>query len=557
MGQPAARIAREGIARCGEGQTAKASSTRVLERTQLASFDSHGRIAQGTQQRIPAVELDQWRFQDISWPPDSIVRGARPLDADLHETRQQGDHLAGHSEVDKIAVARNGGTEPFPFRVEDLKQAEDMLAMKLSCKKLIDLGAFAGKPSGLLDGIHKRSEQAAKGFRLWVEFNDGVADAQRLLNTPPVLRPEGLVRPLLDWFAANARPLPWRQTDDPYAIWISEVMLQQTQVQTVIPYWLRWMKALPNVHALARARPERILKLWEGLGYYTRVRNVHRAARVIVKDYQGVFPSSHATLLTLPGIGRYTAGAICSIAFNQPSPILDGNVTRVVTRLFGIRGPVRSKRVNDRLWRVAEDLVRAAENSQPPKNRACSALNQALMELGATICRPQQPQCAQCPVQEVCVAHRTGAALTLPNLGKRPRTTERRFVALVWRKDEHYLVRRRSRHTVNAQLWEFPNFELDGQTEELDRLAQAHLECRVLSLAPFCTVRHSITRFRIRLDVYQVDSMNRPVLKRSGPGEWLTLPQLQKRAFPSAHRKIVQLLSNGRTSAPSINVSRT
>src|SRR5260370_246200 len=168
---------------------------------------------------------------------------------------------------------------------------------------------------------------------------------------------------LLTWFRQNARDLPWRRTQDPYAIWVSEIMLQQTQVKTVLPYWKRWMKALANIQALAKASPEKIYKLWEGLGYYTRVRNMEHAAQIIVKEHDGEFPREFDAVLALPGIGRYTAGAICSIAFNQPTPILDGNVIRVLTRLFGIEGDPRGKETNAKLWALAGDLAREAAST--------------------------------------------------------------------------------------------------------------------------------------------------------------------------------------------------
>jgi len=170
-------------------------------------------------------------------------------------------------------------------------------------------------------------------------------------------KPSRLVPLLLDWFARNARDLPWRRTRDPYAIWVSEIMLQQTQVNTVVPYWERWMRELPTVDALAKASSRKIHKLWEGLGYYTRVRNLQKAARLILKRHRGRFPEKFEEVLALPGIGRYTAGAICSIAFNQPHPVLDGNVIRVLTRLFGIAENPRSKETNARLWQIAQDLV--------------------------------------------------------------------------------------------------------------------------------------------------------------------------------------------------------
>src|SRR5690242_5839287 len=169
-----------------------------------------------------------------------------------------------------------------------------------------------------------------------------------------------LVPLLLAWFAQNARDLPWRRTRDPYAIWVSEIMLQQTQVKTVIPFWERWMKRLPTIKSLGRARSQTIHKLWEGLGYYTRVRNIQKAARVILREHGGRFPTEYENVLALPGIGRYTAGAICSIAFNQPTPILDGNVIRVLTRLFGIGGDPKEKEINQLLWQKAEALVAEA-----------------------------------------------------------------------------------------------------------------------------------------------------------------------------------------------------
>ena len=173
-----------------------------------------------------------------------------------------------------------------------------------------------------------------------------------------------LISALLDWFYTNARDLPWRRTRDPYAIWISEIMLQQTQVKTVIPFWNRWMKALPTIEAAAQAPSAKIHKLWEGLGYYTRVRNLQKAAQIIMERHGGKFPEKFEDVLALPGIGRYTAGAICSIAFNQPKPILDGNVIRVLTRLFGIAANPKEKVTNAQLWQLAEDLVGRAKNAK-------------------------------------------------------------------------------------------------------------------------------------------------------------------------------------------------
>ena len=330
------------------------------------------------------------------------------------------------------------------------------------------------------------------------------------------------VSKILEWFAKSARDLPWRRTVDPYAIWVSEIMLQQTQVKTVIPYWERWMKVLPTVEALAAAKSEVIHKLWEGLGYYTRVRNMQKAAKEIMANHQGQFPRSHEAILALPGIGRYTAGAISSIAFNEPRPILDGNVIRVLTRLFGVAENPREKSANAKLWRLAEELVMAAAQAGdmrleqtegapltgrllkkpftrrrrgdeahissafngevrassprlllvqqaaaatyskvPSANPAsCSHLNQSLMELGALICTPKQPRCLLCPVREHCAAYRTGRVDQLPNLGPRTAPTSRRFIAFVIEDRGRFLVRQRPAGVLNAHLWEFPNVEI-------------------------------------------------------------------------------------------------
>jgi A/G-specific adenine glycosylase len=352
------------------------------------------------------------------------------------------------------------------------------------------------------------------------------------------------IRSLLAWFAENARDLPWRRTTDPYAIWISEVMLQQTQVQTVIPYWERWMTRVPDVRTLARTKFETILKLWEGLGYYSRAKNLHQAAQIIMDQHHGSFPDGYEAVLALPGIGRYTAGAICSIAFDQPTPILDGNVVRVLTRLYGISDNVRSQRTKARLWRKAEQLIQTAARSRAVPGRRCSMFNQALMELGATICTPKQPQCPTCPVHLFCVARRTGLTDRLPNLGQRAASTPRRFAAFIVCHGKHVLVRQRPGGTVNAHLWEFPNLEVTGEPASVEELACQCLGWRPESLKQLCVIRHAITRYRIRLDAYQaVGNKARKVPLVAG--RWCTPRELEKLAFPSAHRGIIRALRAG------------
>jgi len=420
----------------------------------------------------------------------------------------------------------------------------------------------------------------------------------------PVSRSQSLVSPLLSWFSAHARDLPWRRTHDPYAIWVSEIMLQQTQVKTVIPYWERWLRELPTIKTLAQAHPDKIHKLWEGLGYYTRVRSMQKAAQQIValscsrrreeaetagkskssassprrlREYE--FPQTFDTVLALPGIGRYTAGAICSIAFNQPTPILDGNVIRVLTRLFGIATDPRERQTNAQLWQLAEELVTHAARLHSPRSsrrkeahtesrnsqslltlaatseNACSHLNQSLMELGALICTPRSPNCSACPVKKPCIARKENLQDQLPNLAKREAATARRFLAFVVEHKGQFLVRQRPDGMVNAHLWEFPNAEVGARVCDPQHSVAKELGLKVTAPKPIRTIKHSITRYRITLEAWHAEladpngapasdparrnSTNTPGRKPALQGEWRTVAQLRKLAFTSAHKNIL------------------
>jgi A/G-specific adenine glycosylase len=350
-----------------------------------------------------------------------------------------------------------------------------------------------------------------------------------------------LVPALLDWFSRHARDLPWRRTRDPYAIWLSEIMLQQTQVKTVLPYWERWMQHLPSIESLARAKPEKIHKLWEGLGYYTRVRNLQRAAQIVLEKHQGTFPSQFDDVLALPGIGRYTAGAICSIAFNQPTPILDGNVTRVLTRLFGMGENPSEKETKAHLWQIADALVRDSNAKSKKSKPACSWLNQSLMELGALVCTPRTPECQRCPVKHLCFARRENRVLEFPNPGERVVATPRRFMAFAVEQNGRFLVRQRPAGVVNAHLWEFPNVELNGDSDPRTAARKA-LGFVPKDFRSLCRIKHSITRYRITLDVVRAEA---PPSRALGPGRralreiWLTTAEMEKLPFPSAHKRIL------------------
>lgn len=362
-----------------------------------------------------------------------------------------------------------------------------------------------------------------------------------------------MVGRLLDWFAANARDLPWRHTRDPYAIWVSEVMLQQTQVQTVVPYWNRWMQALPNLGALAAAPLDHVLKLWEGLGYYHRARNLQRAAQIIVHRHDGIFPSDPESVLALPGIGSYTAGAICSLAYNLATPVLDGNVVRVLTRLHGIRERVDRAPTRRRLEKLASALVSAAA-AQPRRRRSvqqadwraqrirdlpCGAVNEALMELGAVTCIPGRPRCERCPLSPHCVAYQAGIAERLPSKPRRAAMKTRHVLVFVCRRGGRWLVRQRPGRGVNAGLWELPNLEVSANHSPLES-ASTLFTGRLRAARPLLTLRHTITRHRITIEVHDVVPTGRLALR--GPGEWRMAHELERLAFPAAHRKIVRKL---------------
>jgi A/G-specific adenine glycosylase len=354
------------------------------------------------------------------------------------------------------------------------------------------------------------------------------------------------VAALLPWFSAHHRDLPWRRTRDPYAVWVSEIMLQQTQVKTVIPYWERWVAELPGIADLAAAPEERVLKLWEGLGYYSRVRNLQKAARHLVGQHGSRFPTHFTDLLALPGVGRSTAGAIASIAFNQPKPILDGNVIRVLTRTFAQLGDPKEKALQTRLWSLAEELVRTAADTQSPAlpdnfTGPCSALNQSLMELGATVCLPRNPACTECPLETLCIARRKGVPERFPQTKARPETTPQRFVAAVLERGGKFLVRQRPAGGVNAGFWEFPHLELSPDDDPAQSAA-GWLGLPTEAFVRLRPVTHSITRYRIRLEVLRATVKHLPT-GCSPAGEWQDRAGLERVALTAAHRRIARQLA--------------
>lgn len=343
--------------------------------------------------------------------------------------------------------------------------------------------------------------------------------------------PAAVAPRLLAWYGAHGRDLPWRHNRDPYRIWLSEIMLQQTTVAAVIPYYQRFLENFPGVRELAEAPLEKVIELWAGLGYYSRARNLHRAAQVVVYDFGGGFPSTVAELTTLPGIGRSTAGAIVSIAFNRPAPILDGNVRRVLVRLFAFQGDPRSPAAERSLWVWAEALT----SRERPHDYA-----QAIMDLGATVCTPRDPACPACPLSDLCQAYRQGVQQQLPAARPRKSVPVRRQVALLVECNGRCLVRPRPAEGFLGGLWELPSADLrDGEAS----LAAAGRLAAELGLAgdrvTACRLRHPYSHFVLELELVRITGVSGGRVTEGG-WEWRTLLQLARTPLHGAHRKALQ-----------------
>ncbi|WP_217442088.1 A/G-specific adenine glycosylase [Myxococcus sp. CA039A] len=321
--------------------------------------------------------------------------------------------------------------------------------------------------------------------------------------TPSAAHLASVRTPLLDWYDRNKRDLPWRRTKDPYAIWLSEVMLQQTQVATVIPYWERFLARFPTVLALAAAPLDDVLSGWKGLGYYSRARNLHRAAQEVVSRFGGKLPSTAAELLSLPGFGRYTSGAVASIAFGEQAPLVDGNVARVLSRLFEVEGLPGDREREATLWELATLLV---------KGERPGDFNQALMEHGATTCRPENPLCLLCPVRTGCVAFRKGRVDELPPAKVRAAPKKLTLALAVWAHADTLLFARRADSGLFGGLWELPAAEVDEDATEAEttlRLTGA-LGAGVKLEAMLGTVKRQLTHRDLTLRLYRISGPLRP-----------------------------------------------
>ncbi len=388
---------------------------------------------------------------------------------------------------------------------------------------------------------------------------------------------------LLEWFEKNKRDLPWRKTRDPYAIWVSEIMLQQTQVTTVLPYYQRFLKAFPTARHLARVDLSSVLKVWEGLGYYSRARNLHRASQIVINHFLGRIPNNLKDLLSLPGIGRSTAGAILSFAFNMDAAILDGNAKRVLSRLFAVSASSEKRKTENTLWQISGSLI--------PKGFS-NPFNQALMDLGSVICTPKGPLCPECPLRGLCKGRQSGEPERFPlRIPKKKIPHVEAVCAVIWEK-RRVLLNQRPPSGLLGGLWEFPNWKSESKSThstprsevrgmlrvdterrlspqfknrslpstrdfgELSRVARAKgAPSNVSSLRlradikketgmnvevkeSIGTFRQTFSHFKLTLHVYYCRAMN-----GKGKGRWVSIKDLPHLPMSRIHRKVADAIA--------------
>ncbi|EPR34320.1 A/G-specific adenine glycosylase [Alkalidesulfovibrio alkalitolerans DSM 16529] len=344
---------------------------------------------------------------------------------------------------------------------------------------------------------------------------------------------------LLCWFAENARPLPWRESYDPYQVWLSEIMLQQTQMERAVGYFQRFVARFPDMASLAAASEEEVLKLWEGLGYYSRAKNLLACARRVVAAHGGALPHDPKTLQALPGIGPYTAGAVASIAFARDVTAVDANVERVFARLFDLDMPVREARTRAFILETAAALV--------PRGKA-REWNQALMELGALVCLPKRPRCSECPLSGQCEAYRLDLVFERPVPAKAVDYIPMDVASGLLVREGRVFIQKRPETGVWAGLWEFPGGTVEsGETPEqaVVREFREETDLDVAITAKLAVVRHGYTRYRVALHCFALRDLNdaaEPALHAAQEGRFATLAELSGLAFPAGHRKLIDQL---------------
>ena len=358
------------------------------------------------------------------------------------------------------------------------------------------------------------------------------------MDVTPLDRPwkQTLRRRMLRWFRAAARDLPWRQAKTLYHVWISEIMLQQTQVATVVPYFERFIERFPDIASLAAADEQEVLRYWEGLGYYRRARQLHHAAQLICERHQGDFPRDVEDVRALPGIGRYTAGAILSIALDAREPILEANTIRTYSRLLAFRGNPTTAEGQQILWSFAEEIL-------PRKH--VGDFNQSLMELGSEICTPRDPQCSRCPVASLCPTQAQGLQSQIPQPKKKTCYEQVTEAAMVVRRGEKILLRRCGVDERWTGLWDFPRFEIVSQRgkklqRELEEKTRDLTGLTVTAQERFATIKHGVTRYRITLHCHDAELVAGQV---QDSAQWIALSQLEDLPLSVTGRKIGNLLT--------------
>lgn len=350
-------------------------------------------------------------------------------------------------------------------------------------------------------------------------------------------------RRLLSWYETHAREFPWRGTVDPYKVWVSEIMLQQTTTTAVEGYYSRFLERFPTVQTLADASDAEVLRCWEGLGYYRRATQLHRASRVIVSEHDGTFPNMFDAIIALPGIGRYTAGAICSIAYHQRTPILEANTIRLYTRILAYFDDPAKSVGNKLLWEMAELVL--------PTNSPSGQINQALMDLGSLVCTPNTPDCTHCPVVALCRSVKMGVQNFIPNLKKGKDIEERTEVALVIEKNGKYLMMRYPQGVRWARLWDFPRHQLyydvqeQGLTDYCDRI-KCLTGYPVVLQEQLAEFRHVVTHFHITLKVFRAKVTGRKN-KATYQTDWVTARNLKGMPLNSTGREIAEIINTNNT----------
>lgn len=344
-------------------------------------------------------------------------------------------------------------------------------------------------------------------------------------------------RKLVRWFEREHRAMPWRSDPSPYKVWVSEMMLQQTQVVTVLPYFDRFIARFPSFGALAAADLQEVLKLWEGLGYYSRARHLHHAASLIVRDYGGQPPRTAEALRHFPGIGPYAAAAIASIAFNEPVPSVDGNVLRVCSRLWGLDTPMRQKGLADEVRGRLTPLIQRVNPS---------SFNQAMMETGALICKPHNPLCGKCLLSKYCVAFKTGRTAELPCVERKKAVPHYRIgVGVIWKQGKILIAKRHATQMLGG-LWEFPGGKQEKgesleQTVVREVAEETGLECRVN--ASFVTVKQAYSHFKITLTAFHCEWLSGRARALAGAEtKWIRPSDLAAYPMPRANRRVVEAM---------------